>query len=44
MIPHHFGLFEFNTVDQPELERKVAAAKAVKCIMPRIEDWYLLRT
>ena len=44
MIPHHFGLFDFNTVDQPELERKAAAAKSVKCVVPRTEDWYLIET
>ena len=42
MIPHHFGMFDFNTVDQPELERQAAAAKVVKCVLPRIEDWYLM--
>jgi L-ascorbate metabolism protein UlaG (beta-lactamase superfamily) len=44
MVPHHFGLFDFNTVDQTELERKAAAAKTVKCVVPRIGDWYLLET
>ena len=42
MIPHHFGMFAFNTVDRRELEKKAAAATPLKCIVPRIEDWYLI--
>jgi len=42
MIPHHFGMFAFNTIDRRELESHAAAANTVKCVEPRIEDWYLI--
>lgn len=40
MIPHHFGMFDFNTVDRRGLERKASASQVVHCLVPCVEDWY----
>jgi L-ascorbate metabolism protein UlaG (beta-lactamase superfamily) len=43
MVPHHFGLFEFNTVPVDVLERAIAATHDVACTLPRVDEWYELR-
>ena len=41
LIPHHFGMFEFNTVDPADLQRKIAAASApVQIVLPQINRAY----
>jgi L-ascorbate metabolism protein UlaG (beta-lactamase superfamily) len=41
-VPHHFGLFAFNTVDPAELRRNItAAAPGVTCWLPTVECHWL---
>jgi len=43
MMPHHFGLFEFNTVDPDVLRRKVAALSGPpQCVVPDIDVYYVI--
>lgn len=44
LIPHHFGMFAFNTVDRADLERQAAALDAsdLRCVIPRADQHYLL--
>jgi L-ascorbate metabolism protein UlaG (beta-lactamase superfamily) len=42
LIPHHFGMFDFNTVDRRELEMKAAASQMVRCLVPSVNDWYAI--
>ena len=44
LIPHHFGMFEFNTVDPAELERQAARLDYadLTCVIPRIDLYYTL--
>jgi L-ascorbate metabolism protein UlaG (beta-lactamase superfamily) len=42
MVPHHFGLFEFNTVPIDELARAIAATASPVCTLPRVDEWYEL--
>ena len=40
-IPHHFGMFEFNTVDPADLKQKIATSSLpVKVILPEINRAY----
>lgn len=44
MIPHHFSMFEFNTIDLADLQRKMADPElGVRCILPDINQYLLLR-
>ncbi|MGC8989793.1 MAG: MBL fold metallo-hydrolase [Verrucomicrobiia bacterium] len=41
MIPHHFGMFAFNTCSPPSVEEQVASLNiGVRCIIPRVDVWY----
>jgi len=42
-IPHHFGLFDFNTVDVGELEKKLRKASDLNGVLPRVDEWYRLQ-
>lgn len=44
LIPHHFGLFAFNTADPADLAVQSAALpEPLRCTIPNTNDWYLLR-
>jgi L-ascorbate metabolism protein UlaG (beta-lactamase superfamily) len=43
VIPHHFGMFAFNTVDPVDLERKAAGLDSrLHCCFPTVEQYFLL--
>ena len=40
MIPHHFGMFAENTIDERELEEKIAALDGDPvCVKPEVGQW-----
>lgn len=41
-IPHHFGLFAFNTVDRTDLEKKAAQISAPDIRIPNVFSWFSL--
>jgi L-ascorbate metabolism protein UlaG (beta-lactamase superfamily) len=44
LICHHFGMFDFNTVDRRDAVRRIAALEGgVTCVLPNIDEFYLLR-
>jgi L-ascorbate metabolism protein UlaG (beta-lactamase superfamily) len=44
MIPHHFGMFAFNTVDPAELERKIARlGPGLQCLLPSVQKYFVFR-
>jgi L-ascorbate metabolism protein UlaG (beta-lactamase superfamily) len=44
MIPHHFGMFAFNTADPAELERKIARLDpGLQCLLPSAQTYLILR-
>jgi L-ascorbate metabolism protein UlaG (beta-lactamase superfamily) len=42
MIPHHFGMFDFNTVDPSELRRKInnLDPTVLQCVLPHASEHY----
>jgi len=43
MIPHHFGMFDFNTVDPDELQGQIEqVGDAVRCVLPTTDSYFLL--
>jgi L-ascorbate metabolism protein UlaG (beta-lactamase superfamily) len=43
LVPHHFGMFAFNTPSLAELKREVGrAALGGCCVLPTVESYYLL--
>jgi len=42
MIAHHFGMFEFNSVDENDLRRKASEVIGVECIIPKLGEVYLM--
>jgi len=44
MIPHHFGMFAFNTADPSELRQQIASldAAAPQCLLPDVRCYYEL--
>jgi L-ascorbate metabolism protein UlaG (beta-lactamase superfamily) len=44
MVPHHFGMFSFNTVDPVELEKQIARVdrKKLQCVVPEADRYYVL--
>jgi L-ascorbate metabolism protein UlaG (beta-lactamase superfamily) len=43
LVAHHFGMFAFNTVDEAELERKLAGlAMGLRAMVPRVNERYAL--
>lgn len=44
LVCHHFGMFDFNTVDRQDAIRRITALDGgVTCVLPGIEEFYLLR-
>lgn len=43
MIPHHFGMFAFNTADPTDLLQQIAGldAAAPRCLLPDVQCYYL---
>jgi L-ascorbate metabolism protein UlaG (beta-lactamase superfamily) len=45
LVCHHFGMFAFNTVDREDAIRRITALDGgVKCMLPEVDEIYLLRT
>ncbi len=42
LVPHHFGMFAFNTVDRGEVAALAAATVAPRCLLPEAEQFLLL--
>ena len=44
MIPHHFGMFAFNTADPTELRRQIECLDAAspRCLLPNVQCYYVL--
>jgi L-ascorbate metabolism protein UlaG (beta-lactamase superfamily) len=44
MIPHHFGMFDFNTVDPVGLRQQVArlGTGQFQGVLPEVNDYYTL--
>jgi L-ascorbate metabolism protein UlaG (beta-lactamase superfamily) len=40
MVPHHFGMFEFNTVPIAELSAAAGKIDKPHCIVPDVNSWY----
>jgi len=40
MVPHHFGMFAFNTADPAELRRQIAETIAPHCLLPEADKYY----
>jgi L-ascorbate metabolism protein UlaG (beta-lactamase superfamily) len=41
LIPHHYGMFEFNTVDPADLQRKIEASSIpVQVVLPQLKRAY----
>lgn len=41
LLPHHFGMFDFNTVDPAEIREKISSiGTGVNCILPEIDMEY----
>jgi L-ascorbate metabolism protein UlaG (beta-lactamase superfamily) len=41
MIPHHFGMFDFNTIDPLDLRAKIEKSSGpVRVILPQIDAAY----
>jgi L-ascorbate metabolism protein UlaG (beta-lactamase superfamily) len=42
LMPHHFGMFAFNTADPAELRRQIADTVAPRCVLPEADKYYFL--
>lgn len=42
LIPHHFGMFAFNTPTSAEIQEESRASCAALCLVPEVEKYYLL--
>ncbi len=42
LVPHHFGMFAFNTADPAELRRQIADTVVPRCMLPEAEKYYRL--
>lgn len=42
LVPHHFGMFAFNTADPSELRRQIAETAVPRCVLPEVGEYYLL--
>ncbi len=40
LLPHHFGMFEFNTADPDELRRQTAETVVPHCVLPEVDKYY----
>jgi L-ascorbate metabolism protein UlaG (beta-lactamase superfamily) len=42
LVPHHFGMFAFNTVDPAELERRAAGSgPGLRCLLPSAREFFV---
>lgn len=44
LIPHHFGMFEFNTITWTELVHASNKLVQPSCHIPEVNQWYSIRT
>ncbi len=45
LICHHFGMFDFNSVDEIGLRQTISNASGEpECIIPNVNEWYLFET
>lgn len=45
LIPHHFGMFAFNSADPAELQRKIVGSSGyLQCLLPDTERWIKAET
>ncbi len=45
LIPHHFGMFEFNTIDEEELKQAACNPDlGVSCLIPAPEHYFILES
>jgi L-ascorbate metabolism protein UlaG (beta-lactamase superfamily) len=42
LIPHHFGMFAFNTVDRAALEKELARSIVPNAGLPDVSSWFSL--
>jgi L-ascorbate metabolism protein UlaG (beta-lactamase superfamily) len=42
LVPHHFGMFAFNTADPAELRRQIAETVKPLCVLPEADKYYQL--
>jgi L-ascorbate metabolism protein UlaG (beta-lactamase superfamily) len=42
LVPHHFGMFAFNTADPAELRRQIADTVVPRCVLPEADKYYRL--
>lgn len=43
LLPHHFGMFDFNTIPEADLRAAAALLPNPQCLVPAIGLWYLLQ-
>lgn len=44
LVPHHFEMFAFNTVDRTQLAAKATAVTTPRCALPRLDHYFQLTT
>lgn len=42
LIPHHFGMFSFNTVSRSDLEKKASGTSSPGVSLPAVSSWFTL--
>lgn len=40
LVPHHFGMFAFNTAEPAELRRQIADTMVPRCVLPEVDKYY----
>ncbi len=40
LVPHHFGMFAFNTADPATLRRQIADTVLPRCVLPEADEYY----
>jgi len=40
LVPHHFGMFAFNTADPAELRQQIADTVVPRCVLPEVDKYY----
>ena len=43
LIPHHFGMFAFNTVDSKIIEASAKQLSSPLCLLPTADNWWVFR-
>jgi len=44
LVPHHFGMFAFNTADPAKLRRQIAETNVPRCVLPEEDKYYKVVT